>query len=108
MVSTMITMVTTSEAMFGWRRTNESCRFPKVWFLLCFILEDIRRERSSIADSITVPEVPVVPLLLRKYKIVLATSTLAEIVSPGAGSSQTLNNRERGGGNLSTSRHAQI
>ena len=65
MVSTMIVMMT-SEAMFGWRRTNESCRFPKVWFLLCFILKNIGRKRSSIADPITVPEMSVVPFLLRK------------------------------------------
>ena len=107
-IFSMVIMMTSCEPMFGWRRTYETCRFPKVWFLLCFILEDIRRERSSIADSITVPEVSVVPLLLRKYKIVLATSTLAEIVSPGAGSSQTLNNTERGGGSPWTSRRAQI
>ena len=66
MVSTMITMVTTSEAMFGWRRTYESSWFPKVWLFFCFVLEDIRRKRSSIADSIAVPELSVVPLLLRK------------------------------------------
>ena len=49
--STMITMVTTSKAMLGWRRTYESSRFPEVWFFLCFILEDIRRERSSQLTS---------------------------------------------------------
>ena len=59
-------IMTTSEAMLGRRRTYESCWFAKVWFFLCFILEDIRRQRSSIADSITIPEVAVVPFLLRK------------------------------------------
>ena len=65
-IFSMVIMMTSCEPMFGWRRTYESCWFAKVWFFLCFILEDIRRQRSSIADSITVPEVAVVPFLLRK------------------------------------------
>ena len=66
MVSTMITMVTTSEAMFGWRRTYESSWFPKVWLFFCFVLEDIRRKRSSIADTVAVAEVSVLPLHLQE------------------------------------------
>ena len=70
-VSVMIDMMTSSEAMFGRRRTNESCRFPEVWFFLCFILENIRRKRSAIADSVTVPELSVVPFLLRKIIVLI-------------------------------------
>ena len=70
MVSTMIVMMI-SEAMFGWRRTNESCRFPEVWFFLCFIFENIRRKRSAIADSVTVPELSVVPFLLRNIIVLI-------------------------------------
>ena len=58
-------IMTTSEAMLGRRRTYEPGRFPKVWFFLCFVLEDIRRKWGPIADSFTVSEIPVIPFFLR-------------------------------------------
>ena len=61
----MIMLMIGSKTMFGRWRSNQSCRFPKVWFFLCFVLEDIRRKWGPIADPVTVSEIPVVPFFLR-------------------------------------------
>ena len=60
----VITVMTGIKAMFGWRRTYQSSRFPDVVFFLGLVFQHIRRKRSSIADSVTVSEMSMVPLLL--------------------------------------------
>ena len=63
----VITVMTGIKTMFGWRRTDQSSRFPNVVFFLGLVFQHIRRKRSSIADSITVSEMSMVPFLLPRY-----------------------------------------
>ena len=49
-------------------RSNKSCRFPMVGIELSLVLHHMVGERSPIADSITVSEVSLVPLLLTTHR----------------------------------------
>ena len=55
----MVTKVVTS-----WRRTNETCWFPKIIRLLRLIGQNISWERCAITHTIAVSEMTMIPFLL--------------------------------------------
>ena len=67
----LLFFLTLSIARFVRRSSNESCRFAMVGIQLGLVLDHVVGERGAIADSVTVSEVSLVPLLLTTVMVMM-------------------------------------